>query len=456
MLRYYGATRNLPLVFSINKLMLRPSSFARPFHDSSYSLQNGDTPDKGSTNKSEIRTPNNAVWKENIELQWQHLKKKLNELYSRFNFHRDQLSFQVNKAKKSIQEANRKLSEQENEINDSRLNYNKDELTSAKIEGLPSEREQHRKKWSRKLEFYFDSLQETLFTATRALNDVTGYSGIQKLKSSISLMEKKLEATKKEHKLFKAQYANAIDERAQSQREVNELLQRQSAWSSSDLERFTQLYKNDALNARQEQELKNKVKEIESKEEQLNDDLYRAILTRYHEEQIWSDKIRRTSTWGTFILMGMNIFLFIVLQLLLEPWKRKRLVGSFEDKVKSALNEYAKEQNMKMDKLLPGKSSEVTDQGNTENSIVEEHIEQRGECKINTAEIDRPEVATAETITTGMKSFRDIWERIKALFVTLKSIQYRKLDAPLVFDTLEFYLYSISLVSMTILVSGLI
>lgn len=233
-------------------------------------------------------------------------------------------------------------------------------------------------------------------------------------------------------------------------------MQRQSAWSSSDLERFTQLYKNDALNARQEQELKNKVKEIESKEEQLNDDLYRAILTRYHEEQIWSDKIRRTSTWGTFILMGMNIFLFIVLQLLLEPWKRKRLVGSFEDKVKSALNEYAKEQNMKMDKLLPGKSSEVTDQGNTENSIVEEHIEQRGECKINTAEIDRPEVATAETTTTGMKSFRDIWERIKALFVTLKSIQYRKLDAPLVFDTLEFYLYSISLVSMTILVSGLI
>lgn len=75
MLRYYGATRNLPLVFSINKLILRPSSFARPFHYSSYSLQNGDTPDKGSTNKSEIRTPNNAVWKENIELQWQHLKR---------------------------------------------------------------------------------------------------------------------------------------------------------------------------------------------------------------------------------------------------------------------------------------------------------------------------------------------------------------------------------------------
>lgn len=35
--------------------------------------------------------------------------------------------------------------------------------------------------------------------------------------------------------------------------------------------------------------------------------------------------------------MGFNVFLFLVVQLGLEPWKRRRLVGSFEDKVKSAL-----------------------------------------------------------------------------------------------------------------------
>ena len=149
-----------------------------------------------------MRPNENTVWKKNIEPQWLLLKTKFNELYSRFKYYQGQLSFQVNKAKKSIQEVNKKLSEQEDEINDTRLNYNKDELTSGKIEGLPSERELHRKKWSRKMGFYFDSLQETLFTATRALNDVTGYSSIQKLKSSISLMEKKLEAMKKEHKLY--------------------------------------------------------------------------------------------------------------------------------------------------------------------------------------------------------------------------------------------------------------
>lgn len=63
------------------------------------------------------------------------------------------------------------------------------------------------------------------------------------------------------------------------------------------------------------------------------------ISARYHEEQIWSDKIRRASTWGTWVLMGFNMFLFLVVQLGLEPWKRKRLVGSFEDKVKSALED---------------------------------------------------------------------------------------------------------------------
>jgi sensitive to high expression protein 9, mitochondrial len=62
-----------------------------------------------------------------------------------------------------------------------------------------------------------------------------------------------------------------------------------------------------------------------------------ADLGRYHEEQIWSDKIRRASTWGTFILMGVNVFFFVVVQVGLEPWRRKRLVRGFEEKVKEVV-----------------------------------------------------------------------------------------------------------------------
>lgn len=275
----------------------------------------------------------------------------MNDTRSLLNRYSSQLAYHASKAKASIRDANKKLTEQERERSDQRLNYDKDVKTSEKIKDLPSQREVHRRKWSRKLEFYFDSLQETIFTATRALNDVTGYSSIQRLRNSIDLLEKSTEENRIELRNLKDKYAEAIEQRTKSQKELNELLQRKSSWSPVDLERFTEIYKDDALNLKKEQELKLEVSARESKQEELGDDLYRAILTRYHEEQIWSDKIRRTSTWGTFILMGVNIFLFLVFQLLLEPWKRRRLTRSFEDKVKKALEDYAVEQNLKLEAM---------------------------------------------------------------------------------------------------------
>lgn len=65
--------------------------------------------------------------------------------------------------------------------------------------------------------------------------------------------------------------------------------------------------------------------------------LSKSILSRYHEEQIWSDKIRRMSTWGTWGLMGVNVLLFLIFQVAVEPWRRRRLVKGFEEKVMEAL-----------------------------------------------------------------------------------------------------------------------
>lgn len=49
------------------------------------------------------------------------------------------------------------------------------------------------------------------------------------------------------------------------------------------------------------------------------------------------------STWGTWGLMGMNVLLFLIFQIAVEPWRRRRLVKGFEDKVVEALE---KEKNM--------------------------------------------------------------------------------------------------------------
>lgn len=43
------------------------------------------------------------------------------------------------------------------------------------------------------------------------------------------------------------------------------------------------------------------------------------------------------STWGTWGLMGVNVLLFLIFQVLVEPWRRRRLVTGFEEKVKEAI-----------------------------------------------------------------------------------------------------------------------
>lgn len=135
----------------------------------------------------------------------------------------------------------------------------------------------------------------------------------------------------------KEAYSAAINRRSASQREVNELLQRKHAWSAADLERFTSLYRSDHANEVAETETQEALTKAENQLEEVTALLNRSILSRYHEEQIWSDKIRRMSTWGTWGLMGVNVLLFLIFQILVEPWRRRRLVKGFEEKVKEAI-----------------------------------------------------------------------------------------------------------------------
>lgn len=220
------------------------------------------------------------VWKQKLEEYWDNSQIKMNDTLGKLRGYSMNLKIQLDKAQKSIQDANEKLARMENDSHDSNLNFN----AEGKIKDLPSERERHRKKWARKMELYLDSLQETIFTATRALNDVTGYSSIQTLRNTIELLEKELKDTKKLVNEAKDQYDTAIKARSESQKEVNELLQRKHSWTPSDLERFTQLYKDDAENLQLQEQAKERLGELEAKEEEISTNLYRAILTRYHEE----------------------------------------------------------------------------------------------------------------------------------------------------------------------------
>ncbi|KFZ14341.1 hypothetical protein V502_06125 [Pseudogymnoascus sp. VKM F-4520 (FW-2644)] len=202
---------------------------------------------------------------------------------------------------------------------------------------LPSATEGRRSHISKRLTNIMDNLQGNIFLASQHLNDLTGYSGIEALKRTITSHEQHLESSQEEVRVSRHNYKQLVADRAASQREVTTLLARKDTWTPIDLERFTSLYRSDHGNEHAVQEAAQRLADAERTAEQAGSRLNAAILARYHEEQIWSDKIRRMSTWGTWGLMGVNVLLFLVFQFGFEPWRRERLTKGFEDKVLAAL-----------------------------------------------------------------------------------------------------------------------
>jgi sensitive to high expression protein 9 len=62
-----------------------------------------------------------------------------------------------------------------------------------------------------------------------------------------------------------------------------------------------------------------------------------AILQRYHEEQVWSDKIRNVSTYAGLAGLLVNLIVFVGAIAFVEPWKRKRLVERLEERIEEMM-----------------------------------------------------------------------------------------------------------------------
>ncbi|OHF00504.1 She9/Mdm33 family protein [Colletotrichum orchidophilum] len=190
---------------------------------------------------------------------------------------------------------------------------------------------------SEKLSHLMDTLQTRLLTASTTLNTLTGYAPIETIKSQNTLLETRLAQAQDLVRTARLTYKTTNAKRATTQREVTTLLARKEMWSPTDLERFTQLYRQDHSLEQEVSAAAEALTDAEHAEQALGQQLNAGILKRYHEEQIWSDRIRRASTWGTWGLMGVNVLLFIVLQFVAEPWKRRRLVRGVVEEEKAVL-----------------------------------------------------------------------------------------------------------------------
>ncbi|KAG5979070.1 hypothetical protein E4U55_005609 [Claviceps digitariae] len=214
----------------------------------------------------------------------------------------------------------------------------RDERRPLAIE-LPSETDSRRSNLNQKFSHVMDNLQTRVLTASQTLNDITGYSAIEAIKNENGLLEAKLAEAHATVRTARQAYKSSNTKRATTQREVTTLLARKDTWSPTDLERFTELYRTDHELEGEVAKAQEALTESEMEEQSLSQRLNAGILKRYHEEQIWSDRIRRASTWGTWGLMGMNFLLFVVLQFFAEPWRRRRLVKGVVEEEKLVLEE---------------------------------------------------------------------------------------------------------------------
>ncbi|KAK8119461.1 uncharacterized protein PG998_004087 [Apiospora kogelbergensis] len=177
---------------------------------------------------------------------------------------------------------------------------------------------------------FMDRFQSSLFKASQRVNVLTGYTGIETLKSRIADLEESLAAAQEHLHEARNTYKSRVSERSATQREVTTLLARQKTWTPADFERFTSLYRSDYELETGVADSARELEEAERETERLNRDLSSGILARYHEEQIWSDKIRRMSTWGTWGPHGRQRPALPRLPKVREALEEERIARDFE------------------------------------------------------------------------------------------------------------------------------
>ena len=204
---------------------------------------------------------------------------------------------------------------------------------------LPSHTESERGPASKRLSEVMDSLLARASLASQRINNYTGtdYSGIEAIRSRIIAQEQSVRDLHNVVETSRTSHREAHSKQSGAQKEIVSLLERKSSWLPADLERYMSLVRSEHTMEQDVATAKDDLAAAERDLEGARSLLERLERKQYHEEQIWSDTIRRNSTWVTFGLMGVNIVLLLAQILIFEPYRRRKIVRE----VKVALDEKA-------------------------------------------------------------------------------------------------------------------
>lgn len=292
------------------------------------------------------------------------------------------------------------------------------DLNAETRDSLPSKTDERRWQASRRMAKMMDSILARASIAGQHINNYTGtdYSGIEELKKNIAEQERKVRECHKTIDQTRAANHDAHEKQDFSQKEIVALLERKSSWSPAELERYMSLVRSEHENEQAVQASKEDLTAAERDLEEVRAKLERLERRQYHEEQIWSDAIRRNSTWVTFGLMGVNIVLLLAQIAIFEPYRRKKIVKE----VKIALNEmHPASPNAEVERQI----DQVVEPKGVSPEVISEESAQLGGSPLQTA--------PPPTVQTYQGTWGGTWDAYKDSFQDLFSeriVQLKKVD----------------------------
>lgn len=162
----------------------------------------------------------------------------------------------------------------------------------------------------------------------RALERLTGYAELEGLKNRVLVKESQFLATKAQLAGQKQQLEGMIEQRFETQRGLNEMLQqrRHSSWSEQTLAEYTRLVQKEYQVEAGLKQSQQALKHLEAVTEAAFDEFMQALRNRYHQEQLWSERTKALSTYSALFICAAQLVVFLLVQGVFEPRKTRRLV----------------------------------------------------------------------------------------------------------------------------------
>lgn len=172
------------------------------------------------------------------------------------------------------------------------------------------------------------------------LNKVTGYEECILFRKRVFEADKEYQDAQATFQSFKKQYEDNLISHSRLQKEISALLERKQMWTDRDVLAFAELHRQESVLDQTVGRDRVRVKELESELDRKQAFFMETVRERYQIEQLWSEKMRSFSTFGTLVvLLGQALMLWLA-QVWIEPRRRERMVSRIIEETGKIVESY--------------------------------------------------------------------------------------------------------------------